>query len=44
MRAAIKNGSFPKFVQNFMIKQFPKKNYPNWVTEALGKQGMFIKL
>jgi tRNA-guanine family transglycosylase len=45
MRHAIKAGSFPKYVQNFMAKQFPQKNYPNWVVEALGKQGLiFIKI
>lgn len=39
MREAIKGGYFPKWVQDFMLKQFPKKDYPKWVVDALNKAG-----
>ena len=34
-RNAILEGRFPEFVRHFMLVSFPKKNYPEWVVEAL---------
>ncbi len=36
MREAIIQGQFPAFVVQFMHQQFPSKNFPQWVVEALG--------
>uniref|UniRef100_A0A6B2L6N0 Queuine tRNA-ribosyltransferase catalytic subunit 1 n=1 Tax=Arcella intermedia TaxID=1963864 RepID=A0A6B2L6N0_9EUKA len=35
-RQSIIDQKFVEFVQQFMLKQFPKKDYPSWVTDALG--------
>ena len=32
---SIKDGTFPVFVNNFLKRQYPKGNIPNWVREAL---------
>lgn len=34
-RKAILEDTFPIFVQTFMDEQFPDKNYPGWVRDAL---------
>ena len=34
-RAAIQAGTFPQYVRDFMISYFPKRDYPQWVTDAL---------
>lgn len=40
MREAIREGRFPDHVRAFMLRQFPKKNYPLWVVEALQAAGI----
>lgn len=35
MRQSIKEGTFPKFVSNFMSKMYEDGQYPVWVVEAL---------
>ncbi|XP_013776463.2 queuine tRNA-ribosyltransferase catalytic subunit 1-like [Limulus polyphemus] len=35
IRDSIKSDKFPVFVQEFMLKVYPKKDYPKWVTDAL---------
>ena len=35
MREAIKEKRFAKFVQDFMIKQYPSCEYPKWIEEAM---------
>lgn len=35
MREAIAEDRFPEFVQSFMLKMFPKRNYPQWTIDAL---------
>jgi len=35
VRQSIIEGTFENFVQSFMLKQFPEKNYPTWVEDAL---------
>lgn len=35
MRDAITEDKFPEFVQSFMLKMFPKRNYPQWTVDAL---------
>lgn len=39
-RNAIIEGTFPDFVRKFMIKQFPSRDYPNWVIESLKEAGI----
>jgi len=34
-RENIINGTFVEFVKEFMLKQFPERNYPQWVVDAL---------
>jgi len=40
MRQAIIDNHFPEFVIDFMLGQFPDKDYPTWVTEALASVGI----
>lgn len=40
VRNSIIDGSFPNFVVNFMIEQFPDKNFPGWVRDALLDAGI----
>ena len=35
IREAITKDSFPDFVKKFMVDNFPDKNYPQWVVDAL---------
>eukprot|EP00127_Corallochytrium_limacisporum_P004146 Clim_evm91s157 gene=Clim_evmTU91s157 len=35
LRESISRDEFPQFVQEFMLQQFPKKNYPQWAIDAL---------
>lgn len=35
MRQAIIDGTFEHFVQQFMLQQFPERNYPQWAVDAL---------
>ncbi|VVC28439.1 Hypothetical protein CINCED_3A025434 [Cinara cedri] len=42
IRDSIKKNIFPEFVQDFMIKLYPNKNYPPWCIEAL--ESVHIKL
>ncbi len=43
IRAAILDGTFPKFVREFMIQQFPSKIYPKWSVDALEAAGTVEK-
>lgn len=40
MRDSIIEGTFSEFVRNFMLKQFPSREYPNWVVESLKEAGI----
>lgn len=40
MRQAIRDGVWTKFVQDFMLVQNPKKNYPGWIVDALNHVGI----
>ncbi len=42
MREAIIDGSFEKFVKDFMFLQYPDKKYPTWATDALSKVGINV--
>jgi queuine tRNA-ribosyltransferase len=35
-RDAILNGTLGEYVNTFMLKQFPDREYPEWVRNALG--------
>ena len=35
IRESIISGKFPEFVQKFMWDNFPDRNYPKWVLDAL---------
>lgn len=35
IRESIKEGRFPQFIQEFMLDNFPDKEYPEWVVSAL---------
>lgn len=35
MRESILSGSFKEFVGKFMLLQFPNRDYPKWVVDAL---------
>lgn len=43
IRKAIKEGYFPKFVQNFMDEHYPKKDYPKWAVNALDSAGIKLQ-
>ncbi|XP_044748303.1 queuine tRNA-ribosyltransferase catalytic subunit [Coccinella septempunctata] len=36
IRDSITSGTFPEFVADFMLKNYPDKNYPTWIKESLG--------
>lgn len=40
IRNSILDGSYPNFVRNFMLQQFPTREYPTWVIESLGSVGI----
>eukprot|EP00906_Rhabdomonas_costata_P010432 RCo014639 len=42
MRKAIVQGTFAEFVVGFMAQQFPDRNYPRWVVEALHHVGITL--
>jgi len=35
VRAAIANGTFPQFIRDFMLRQYPDRRYPTWAVNAL---------
>lgn len=35
IRNSIKEQSFYKFIQDYMLVVYPNKNYPTWITDAL---------
>lgn len=35
IRESILEDRFPKFIEDFMLKMFPTKNYPQWAVNAL---------
>jgi queuine tRNA-ribosyltransferase len=43
IRSSIIDGSFPDFVNKFMRLQFPQKNYPTWVVDALASAGITLQ-
>ena len=43
MRNAILDQTFPNFVKEFMSLQYPKKNYPTWVVDALNDAGITLE-
>jgi queuine tRNA-ribosyltransferase len=42
LRNSIIDGSFPQFVQRFMVQQFPNGNYPTWIKEALNSVNIHL--
>lgn len=42
MQNSILDQTFPDFVREFMLLQFPKKNYPTWVVDALTDAGITL--
>lgn len=40
VRNAIIEGNFDEYVRNFMLEQYPKKNYPKWASDALTAAGI----
>ncbi|KAG2387128.1 hypothetical protein C9374_002163 [Naegleria lovaniensis] len=40
VRESIVNGSFEKFVKDFMFLYFKKQKYPEWIVNALGSVGI----
>ncbi|KAJ0406007.1 hypothetical protein ATCC90586_001353 [Pythium insidiosum] len=40
LRQSIIDGNFEQFVQQFMINQFPDKQYPAWAVDALTEAGI----
>jgi len=40
VRESIINGTFEKFVKDFMFNYFPKQKYPQWIVNALGSVGI----
>lgn len=43
VRESISEDRFPEFVQDFMFKQFPTREYPKWVVEALESVNITLK-
>ncbi|KAA8495052.1 Queuine tRNA-ribosyltransferase catalytic subunit 1 [Porphyridium purpureum] len=43
-RQAIILDKFPQFVRDFMLKQYPRRNYPAWAVEALESVGSGTQL
>lgn len=35
IRQSIAEKRFPKYVQDYMLKVYPEKNYPAWAVDAL---------
>lgn len=35
IRQSILAGGFPEYIQQFMLKMYPQKDYPNWAIDAL---------
>ena len=35
IRKAIQEDAFPEFIQNFMLENYPSKDYPEWAVNAL---------
>lgn len=35
IRESIKQDKFPEYIKTFMVRMYPKKDYPTWVIEAL---------
>lgn len=35
VRESILEDRFPKFIEDFMVKMFPNKDYPGWAVDAL---------
>jgi len=42
IRTAIMEDRYPQFVQEFMITQYPKKDYPGWAKDALEASGISL--
>lgn len=42
IRESIKQDKFPEFVQGFMKRMFPDKNYPDWAKNALASVNIFL--
>lgn len=40
IRNTILDGSYPEFVRNFMLQQFPSREYPTWVVDSLNSVGI----
>lgn len=44
MRCAMQDGTFEPWVRQFMLEQYPDKNYPQWVVDALAHVGLHLLL
>lgn len=42
IRDAIREQRFPEFVQDFVRKQYPADNIPDWVKNALDEAGIHV--
>ena len=42
VRDAIMADTFPAFLQQFFLKLYPEKNYPEWATNALASVGVSL--
>jgi queuine tRNA-ribosyltransferase len=42
MRQSILDNSFTSFVQNFFLLQFPDRDYPSWISDALSSVGISL--
>ncbi|CAH1785518.1 unnamed protein product [Owenia fusiformis] len=42
VRKSIMEDTLPKFIQNFMLEQFPHKQYPQWAVDALSTVGVTL--
>ncbi|XP_024941464.1 queuine tRNA-ribosyltransferase catalytic subunit isoform X2 [Cephus cinctus] len=42
IRESIKKGEFPQFVQQFMLKVYPTKEYPSWIVDALQAVNIYL--
>nr|XP_023014151.1 queuine tRNA-ribosyltransferase catalytic subunit [Leptinotarsa decemlineata] len=40
IRDSVSENRFPDFVQNFMLKLYPDKNYPSWIKDSLSAVNM----
>jgi len=41
-RQSIIDAKFPDFVISFMVQQFPKREYPAWVLDALTSVDIYL--